>query len=182
MPYPLDFRISGPELTLRAPSEADIPIIFAATRYPGFNDGMVWDPPKNMDELRPNLAAHLEAWKKGEAFGFAIEDTQSGKFLGRISLRPTQDRGSWDVGYWTHPEMQGRGIMTQSVSMVIGFAFKELHARELVAAYAVWNKASQKVLEKNGFIYLKHVPKGFKKKGKWVEENLMIRRRKPSDG
>ncbi|MCI4671170.1 MAG: GNAT family N-acetyltransferase [Bacteroidia bacterium] len=174
MAFPIEFTLASQNLTLRAPREEDIPHIFSATRYPGFNDGMQWAPPESMGELFPNLHAHIEAWKKAEAFGFVITERESEKFLGRISLRPTQDTGTWDIGYWTHPENQRKGIMTEAIGRVLQFAEEELKAKDVVAAYATWNKASQRVLEKNGFIYLKHLPKGFKKKGKWVPENLMI--------
>ena len=176
-PLSLDFTLESERLQLRAPREEDIPYIFEATRVKGFNDGMQWEPPFHPDELLPPLNAHLGAWVEGTAFGFAIEDRSTGEFLGRISIRPTQEENCWDIGYWTHPKAQGKGIMTEAVATVLTFAYEELQVTEVVAAYAVWNKASQRVLEKNGFVYLSHLPKGFQKHGKGIAETLMIRRK-----
>jgi RimJ/RimL family protein N-acetyltransferase len=42
-----------------------------------------------------------------------------------------------------------------------------------VACHALWNKQSETVLKKNGMSFIEYIPEGFKKKGEWIEENLL---------
>ena len=52
-------------LQLRAVSHSDIDLVWSASRTPGFNDGMVWDPPESKEELVPVTAKNLIAWEQG---------------------------------------------------------------------------------------------------------------------
>ncbi len=62
---PTNFTIETARCILRCLSEDDIPHIFAATRFVGFNDGMLWEAPANIDELYKPLQNNLLAWEAG---------------------------------------------------------------------------------------------------------------------
>lgn len=174
MTFPTTLTLETTRLRLRLPSEADIPHVFSATRYQGFNDGMLWDPPEHPDEITASLARSLIAWEKGAAYQFSIDDKASGRFLGRLSIRPADQPGRWNIGFWTHPESQGKGFMTEAVGAVLDFGFRQLKAKEIEACYALWNKASERVLHKNGFQFERYIEQGFQKRGEWVAENLVV--------
>lgn len=173
MPLPISFTIKTERLTLRIPSKADIPHIFAATRIAGFNDGMGWNPPEKIEELLAPLERNLKSWKNGNAFAFTIADRKTTEFLGRISIRPTKAKDVWNIGFFTHPKHQGKGIMSEAVAAILDFGFTKLKATSIEADYAVWNKASEKVLQKNGMEYVQYIEKGLFKKGEWVAENKL---------
>ena len=151
----------------------DIPHIFSATRYEGFNDGMVWEAPKNSEELIEPYHRGIKAWEEGKGYGFTIEDKETREFLGKISIRNTEIKDRWNVGFWTHPEHQKKGIMTEGLGGIIEFGFKSLGARAIDACHAIWNKGSEKVLKRNGMKFVEYLEKGFRKNGKWVEQNLL---------
>lgn len=161
------------DLRLRIPSLGDIPEIFEATKYPGFNDGMGWDAPNSPEELIKPYYNAIKAWEEGKAYVFSIEQFESSKLLGRISIRQTKEIGRWNVGFWTHPKHQNKGIMTKALSRVLSFGFDHLDAIVIEAYHALWNVGSEMVLKKNRMKFIKYVKKGFKKKGEWVEENLL---------
>ena len=165
--------ITSENLRLRIPSAADFPHIFSATKQKGFNDGMLWDPPTSMEELIEPLQKGIKAWEEGRGYGFTIEDINTAEFLGRISIRETENENVWNVGFWTHPRHQGKGIMTEALSLILHFGFKDLQATSIDACYAIWNKASEKVLTNNGMSFIKYIEKAFKKHGKWVDENMV---------
>lgn len=48
---PTSHQIETPRFLLRIPNETDIPFVFSATRFKGFNDGMVWEPPEKQEDL-----------------------------------------------------------------------------------------------------------------------------------
>jgi [ribosomal protein S5]-alanine N-acetyltransferase len=53
------------------------------------------------------------------------------------------------------------------------FGFDRLGAIRIEASHALWNKGSQRVLEKIGMKFIEYIPQGFQKKGQWIEENKM---------
>lgn len=171
-PLPVTYTIETPRCHLRIVSLADIPHTFSASRHEGFCDGMQWDPSETEEELIPFYHSTIEAWEKGIAYTFTIEDKTTNEFVGKIATR-YKENSTWDLGFWTHPAQQGKGYMKEAVTAVIALAFTELAATEVIATHAVWNLASEKVLQHNGMSFIKHIPRGFEKKSGWVELNLL---------
>lgn len=166
-------RLNSRRCSLRYIAESDIPHIFSASQYEGFTDGMLWSPPESQEELNESFQNNITAWREGKGYCFTIESIGSAEFLGRITIRRTEFPAKWNIGFWTHPEHQGNGYMAEAVQLIVEFGFKQLNAKAIQACYAVWNKASESVLHKNGFEFVKYLPQGFFKNGKWVEENLV---------
>lgn len=173
MTIPNSLVLETERLKLRIPQAEDIPHVFSASQYDGFTDGMLWEPPESEEQLIESLQNSLQAWNDGSGYAFTIEQKESGAFLGRISIRKTKEEGCWNIGFWTHPAHQGQGIMTEALQAIIDFGFTQLSAAKLEACYALWNKASEQVLRKNGMEFIRYIEKGFLKNGKWEEENLL---------
>ncbi len=173
MIFPTTKILESPRCRLRYISKEDIPHIFKAAQYPGFTDGMLWGPPASEDELIKPYENNVKAWNDDLAYCFTIEAKETVEFIGRISIRKKEEKDLWDLGFWTHPEQQKKGYMSEAVQAIIGFGFRELQASRIVACHALWNKQSEKVLKKNGMTFIEHIPEGFKKNGKWIEENLL---------
>lgn len=168
----LTYTIETPSLLLRAPSLHDIPIIFSATKHVHFNDGMPWDPPQSEDEMIEPYKRAIKAWEDGKGYSFSIDVKPDLMFKARISIRKTDKMDRWNIGFWTHPAYQRKGIMKEAVAAVLKFGFEELCAAEIEACCATWNIASERVLQNNGFRFEKYLEEGFLKKGVWVAENL----------
>lgn len=171
---PTSHQIETPRFLLKIPNEAEIPFVFSATKFEGFNDGMVWNPPEKIEDLHEPLRNNIKAWEIGKAYVFTITTKEDGTPLGRIGIRKKNKENRWNVGFWTHPESQKQGIMTEVLKGVLRFGFEELSATEIEASHALWNTASEKVLKRNGMIFERYLAEGFKKNGKWVEENLLV--------
>lgn len=169
---PHDTIILSSRLRLRRFAKSDIPFVFSASRHKGFCDGMRWSPPATEDELLEPFANNERSWQLGLGYTFTIEDRATTEPLGRICIRH-QEGNLWDLGFWTHPAHQRRGIMTEAAQALIAFGFTELGATEIQAAHATWNVASRRVLEKAGLKFHSHIPASFQKNGKWVEEDLL---------
>jgi [ribosomal protein S5]-alanine N-acetyltransferase len=168
---PQTFTIETPRCLLSCPSAKDIPHIFAATRFAGFNDGMLWEPPATVGELEQPLQNNLLMWDAGTAYAFTISALSTEAFLGRIAIRQSTQIDVWDMGFWTHPIHQNRGYMTEAGRAILEFGFTHLEASSIGAGHAVWNKSSQRVLEKIGMEFISYNPQGFQKRGQWVENN-----------
>jgi [ribosomal protein S5]-alanine N-acetyltransferase len=170
---PQDFTIKTARCLLRCPSVADLPHVFSATRYAGFNNGMQWEPPTTIEELNEPFREQMLDWEAGRTFSFTIADPVSDCLIGRIGIRKTNRVDVWNIGFWTHPEHQGCGYMTEALTAIIAFGFDRLGATRIEASYALWNKASQRVLHKAGMKFIRYIPHAFQKKGYWIEANKM---------
>jgi ribosomal-protein-alanine N-acetyltransferase len=166
-------KLETNRLILQFPSLEELPFVMSATKYEGFNDGMLWEPPETEAPVIENFHYCQKAWEKGEAYCFSLIEKEKGYFIGKISIRQEPDADVWNIGFWTHPTQQGKGYMSEAVGAILQFGFEYLGAHRIEARYALWNKASERVLTKNGMRLIRYLEKGFMKKGKWVEENLV---------
>ena len=174
MLFPHDLTIETARCRLRCVAEDDIPHIFSATRYAGFTDGMLWEPPREMAELYAPYYRALASWDEGTSYCFTVEKKDDSAFIGRIAIRKSPGEDAvWDLGFWTHPEQQRKGYMTEAASAMVQFGFSRLQAVRIEACHALWNVASEKVLMKIGMRFQRHIPLGFQKHGQWVDENLL---------
>ena len=133
---------------------------------------MHWEPPEKEEELLKPYENNVNAWAEDRAYCFTIENKATKAFIGRVSIRKQEEECTWDLGFWTHPEQQGNGYMTEVVRGIIDFGFGELKALKVVACHTTWNQASERVLRNNGMSFIRFIPEAFKKNGKWMEENL----------
>ena len=136
---------------------------------------MTWDSPETIEDMIKPYENSLHSWKKGTDYTFSIYKVNTDKFIGRICIRqrPQDSLGVWNIGYFTVPEEQGNGYMSEAVPMIIKLGFQTLGAKRIEACHAIWNTASRIILEKSGMQFVRYIPEGFKKKGKWVSENLL---------
>ena len=168
-----DIILESDRCKLRQLKKYDIPFIFSATRYKGFNDGLLWDTPESEAELIEGYEERvIKIWNEGKSYAFIICLKENDKPLGGISIRKDFDR-VWTTGFWLHPQEQGKRYMTKSVKAILKLGFEVLGAEKIESYHAVWNKKSEKVLKNVGMKFIEYIPQGFMKKGKWVEENKL---------
>lgn len=80
------------------------------------------------------------------------------------------------LGYKLDGAWQGRGCMTEAVSMIVGFAFGELELHRIEANVMPRNAASLRVLKKNGF-YEEGLARAYLKiNGVWEDHIHMVKR------
>lgn len=162
-------QLTTARLLLRAPEEADIDLVWEVSRFEGFNDGMIWNPPETKESLIPIHNRNLSDWQQGVSFTFTIVELATNLSIGRVAIRRTEKR-SWNLGFWVHPDYWGKGFATEACTAVITFAKEELAATKITTAHATWNKPSESVIKKLGFEFINEIPCGFYKQGKAVPE------------
>ena len=114
-------------------------------------------------------------FKSLKAVNFAIQYKNNlegvNRIVGIIGLKNIEyDKKNTNLGYWIGEPYWGNGIATESVTLVINYAFSVLGLEEVYAYVYSENKASIRVLEKNGMT----------KKGEVNEYNQMSDRYKNS--
>jgi RimJ/RimL family protein N-acetyltransferase len=151
-------QLHGSGIVLRAHTEDDLPRMTEAASDPLTQHWLTQLPaPYTLDDARRHLLMLRSEAAAGRRVTWAVADPHDGRMLGEIGVFMRDDSGSQnEVGYWTHPDARGRGLMSQAARMVarhallpaeeggLGFARVFLRASE-------GNLASRKIAENAGF-------------------------------
>jgi RimJ/RimL family protein N-acetyltransferase len=140
-------------LVLRPVRSKDAPVI--QWRFPKWEivrwlDAHVpWPYPA--DGAATFVAACLEEMARGENAHWAIVPRSGpADLIGSINLRPHDDQGIGQIGFWLDPAFQGHGLMTETAGRVIDYALRDLGWSSLCITNAQENLASRRVQEKQG--------------------------------
>lgn len=131
---------------------------------------MLWNPPERMEEIYAFTDQKIALWGTDE-YCFTIEEKETGGFLGRITLRKQEAPGTWDIGYFLHPNAWGKGYMTEAIREVLRFAFEDVGAVAVHSGHATWNEKSGNVLKRSGMRFVGTIECGFIKNGTPVPEH-----------
>lgn len=127
--------------------------------------------------------------ENGKAFiAFAIKNSPvnifaidiDGKAVGGIGIHPQTDiqRKNAELGYWLAKPYWGNGIISKAITQMIDYGFKTFDIDRIYARPFGTNIASQKVLEKSGFILEATFEKSLFKNGEYLDELVYAVRRK----
>jgi RimJ/RimL family protein N-acetyltransferase len=75
-----------------------------------------------------------------------------GEVVGLCSVIRVPREGDVHIGYGIAPTRQGRGFATEAVSRILAWARSDPRVAQISAETGVENIASQRVLERNGFL------------------------------
>lgn len=140
---------------------------------------------KNMTDQFPHPYSH----ENGKAFiEFATKDSPihifaievNGEAVGGIGIHPQQDvqRKNAELGYWLAEPFWGKGIISKAIPQMVDFAFKTYPINRVYARPFGSNLASQRVLQKTGFILEATLEKTLFKNGEYLDELIYATRRK----
>ena len=103
---------------------------------------------------------------------YVILRKEDDKLVGCIWLYVDIYNRNAEIGYWVWKEYWNKGYATEAIKLMLDFGFKDLGLICIWAEVFESNKASQRVLEKNGFELGGKIEKIFYCEGKW--ENSLI--------
>nr|WP_048058324.1 GNAT family protein [Pyrococcus yayanosii] len=84
---------------------------------------------------------------------FGILENRSDGLVGILGLHGIDFKNGYaELGYFLAKEFWGKGYATEAVSLALTYAFEWINLRKVIARVYAPNKASIRVLEKNGFI------------------------------
>ena len=162
---PTDKILKTKRLWFRYPKLNDAPQIFSMVSSPQFPDRLPLKEMSAVSEIEDWLKRLQDAWAKGWAFSWIIEDPANGKMIGQVTLSKIEGDHLWVMAFWTHPEHWGKGYATEGAERLLAFGFEELEAKKIQAEAGEWNIGSCRVLEKIGMSYVGDNPKGYYSKG-----------------
>jgi RimJ/RimL family protein N-acetyltransferase len=119
------------------------------------NNRQVWD---NVRDYFPTPYTVLDAEQWLESIrtihpvqNFAI--LYQGRIAGNIGIVPKDDvyRMNVEIGYFVGEEFWGKGIATEATRLLVEYIEQEFNVVRIYAEVFETNKASMRVLQKNGF-------------------------------
>jgi RimJ/RimL family protein N-acetyltransferase len=136
--------------------ESDLPAYLVHFRDREIHDWTLRIPfPYTVGDAREWLElTRIERDSSGRPLHYALR-TEDGLLVGGLGIHMPRSPGRHheaELGYWLAKPLWGRGIMTDAVRSLMGYAFGPLRLRRLTAVALVENLASRRVLEKNAFI------------------------------
>ena len=138
-----------PRLLLRPIEASDAPTIFQAyAQDPEVSRFLTWRPHTSIEDTRSYLASAVAAVSSRN---YAIIERGSGALIGSFELRQA---ASWRLGYGyalARP-FWGRGLMTEALTEVAGWALAQPGIWRISDVVDVDNPASARVMEKAGFV------------------------------
>jgi len=125
--------------------------------------------PYKLKDAKDFIKITNKEWKKGTKYRFGIVFNK--EVIGTISLEDIkQDHKKAELGYWIGRPFWGKGITSEAVHLILDFAFNDLKLNRISAYTFTPNKASQKVLLKNGFKKEGLVRENVQKDGKFYDD------------
>ena len=112
---------------------------------------------------------------------FAID--LNGEAIGGIGVHPLADvfRKNMELGYWLAEPHWGKGYVVEAIQFITHYAFEQFDITRIFARPYGRNIASQKVLEKSGFLLEAHFHQTLFKNGQFEDELVYALRRPTSN-
>jgi ribosomal-protein-alanine N-acetyltransferase len=99
-----------------------------------------------------------EKIEKNEGINWAITVKGNPKLIGIIGhyrIQPENHR--CEIGYMILPQYKGQGIVTEAIKAVLEYGFEDMNMHSIEAVIDPDNIASERVLQKNGFVKEAHI-------------------------
>jgi ribosomal-protein-alanine N-acetyltransferase len=154
-PFP---NLETERLLLRRVGNEDVNEIFALRS----NQEVMKYIPRPLLKTEEEALAHIAMIDKkidsNEGINWAITLKGNSKLIGIIGhyrIRPEHFRA--EIGYMLLPEYHGKGIITEAIAATVNYGFEVMKLHSIEAIIDPQNFASEKVLQKNGFVKEAHL-------------------------
>jgi len=129
-------------------------------------------PGTREQNLTPDLSKRFvsvktKQFENKEELLFTLKLKSSNKVIGLVYIKELDwEKKQGEFAYAIDYSLEGKGITTKLIKQLSIYAFNELKLETLQIIAHKTNVASVKVAEKNGFQWVKRLPKVFKPKGR----------------
>ena len=100
-------------------------------------------------EMLQGCLDHPEQWAW---YAIWVIEDKEGRPLGDLSFKGLNPDGSAEIGYGIREEFRGHGYATEAVAAAVEWALEQPGVTRVEAETEPGNRASQRVLEKCGFV------------------------------
>ena len=131
-------------------------------------------PKRTQEEHRRLFTETLQEYEENSLCGrWGIFNNDNNDCIGMCLLRHFESsKDKMELGYVLHKKYWGQGIASEMAKIMIGYAFKQTGARQVVAVTTIGNLSSQKVLEKAGLKRMDNYVRGGEEAAFFCMESL----------
>ena len=145
-------------LNFRAFEDSDVHQVFALRSNPEVMKYIPRPLAKNLDDAMEviHMIRVTIDYKEGINWVMTLKDDP--KMIGIIGIyriKPNNARG--ELGYILLPEYHNQGYITEAIKPILNYAFHDIGFHSLEAVIDPSNIASERVLQKNGFVKEAHL-------------------------
>ncbi|MCR4030003.1 MULTISPECIES: GNAT family N-acetyltransferase [Flavobacterium] len=154
-PFPV---IETERLILDRVTEADLKEVFELRSNPETMKYIPRPLVKNNEDALEHIKMIDEKIENNTGINWGIrlkDDTKLLGIIGFYKMQPENYRA--EIGYMLSPDFHGKGIVPEAVNVLINFGFKNLNLHSIEAVIDPENYASEKVLQKCGFVKEAHL-------------------------
>jgi ribosomal-protein-alanine N-acetyltransferase len=151
-------NLESKRILLRRVIETDVDEIFELRSNPETMKFIPRPLAKTKEDALIHLKTIDENIENNKGINWAITLKGNPKLIGIIGhyrLQPENHR--CEIGYMILPQYNGQGIVTESIQLILEYGFDDLQMHSIEAVIDPENKASERVLQKNGFVKEAHI-------------------------
>ena len=166
-PFPI---LETERLTLRRVLPSDVKEMFELRSNPETMKYIPRPLVTNYDEALAHIKMMEDKIETNEGINWAITLKGDDKMLGVIGhyrIKPEHYRA--EVGYMILPEYHGKGITTEAVQCVVDYGFNTMQLHSIEGVIDPENEASERVLQKCGFVKEAHFKENEFYDGKFID-------------
>ncbi|WP_276380428.1 GNAT family N-acetyltransferase [Flavobacterium sp. H4147] len=167
-PFPV---IESERLLLRRITNDDVNEVFELRSNPETMKYIPRPLVKNNDDALAHIEMIEEKINSNIGINWGITLKGDSKLLGIIGfyrMQPENYRA--EIGYMLNPDFHGKGIIPEAVRLLIQYGFKDLKLHSIEAVIDPENQASEKVLQKCGFVKEAHFKESEFWEGKFLDK------------
>lgn len=143
-------------LLLRPITPADATAVFLYASNPAVTRFTLFETHQTIDDSRWFCADYTRsryASREPDPFGVVLKSDPLGTVVGSVGAHwASQPNLTMEFGYSIAEPFWGRGLIAEAARAVIGYVFEEYATERLQARVFVGNDASERVLQKLGFV------------------------------
>ena len=143
--------LSTKHLTLRQLKMKDAQDIFLYSKDEEVARHVLWEAQKSISEAKDYIRYMNRRYRNNEPSSWGIIDNYSNHLIGTIGyMNYDENNGSTEIGYSLSRKYWNQGIMTEALTKVIDYTFKNMQVERIEAQHETDNPASGRVMEKCG--------------------------------
>lgn len=129
--------------------------------------------PDSIDEIYSLIKTIQEETNRNNSVNWAITIKGDTRLIGTIGFwRMQKEHFRAELGYMLFPEFEGKGLMREALTIVLGYGFKKMNLHSVEANCNPNNNRSIKLLEKNNFIREGLFKENYYYKGKFLDSAI----------
>ncbi|MCD4524579.1 GNAT family N-acetyltransferase [Nocardioides sp. cx-173] len=107
--------------------------------------------PYTLEDAHAYVESRTSQLAEATGVTWAVTAPDDDRLLGTIGWFNWTPGAECEIGYWTHPDARGRGLMTRAMGLLTRHVLQDPGVARVTAYAAVDNTASRRVIEANGY-------------------------------